>query len=817
MFMLKFVNKLMFETNFTNEAVNIFQYIKNELIKKYPTTRLTIDYFLLSILENEDSIAYQILSKTTLASTLNTMHDWFVRSILRTSHSQISDRVEYDSLYDKCIETVKNEFNVNNITSGHMLLSILKLNDIIGKQFKQIGITYEQLLTNLNTIVPSDEISNDRTNKINMEQQQVQKGAVEDLLIDMNHLAANGKIDEVLGNDEIINNIFSVLSKRDRNNVVVVGDSGIGKTATVSHIANLLISGKVPDAFKNKKLMKMDFMTLVSGAVLRGNFEAKFNAIIADAVKKDGYIFFIDDLQSILSDKSKFGEINTENMLDMILMERNIRFICTMDRKSYISYIQNSPSLKRRFQKIEMSEKGEDEIINILKLSKSKYEKFHNVFYTNEAIETCVKLTKLYVKEAKLPDYAIDIIDEIGAKKSINAKEDIRITKCKNRLEVIKEKIKIINNSSERRDYDEYDRLKNEEIRTKSELQLIEKDVILNTKPIEISEDDIREIISVKTNIPVTKITENERDKLKTLNLCLKSSVIGQDKAIDEVCRVVKRQRIGITDNNRPAVLFFSGMTGTGKTYLAKKLAQEVFGDEKSLIRLDMSEYSDKMSVNKLYGSAAGYIGYDKGGILTEAIKKNNHCVLLLDEMEKASEDVHNVFLQLFDEGRLTDNMGITVDFSNVIVIMTSNVGAKEINNKNGGIGFIKDNGSDNHEAIMKAMKNKFNPEFINRIDSIIYFNKLTEDNIKDIIRLEIDNFSKRLENINYILGNTFKSNECINHIYNKVKEKSEYGARPVIYMIQNEIEDKVTDYIIDKQPDEGFIFETEMINLNKF
>lgn len=807
---------MMFETSFTNEAVNIFQYIKDELIKKYPTNKITIEYFFLSILENEDSVAYRILSKTTLASTLSMIHDWFIKILSKSVQNTENDRIEYDCLYDRCVENAKREFNLNNITSGHLLLSILKTNDIINKQFKQIGITYEQLLTNLNSILPPDEKTTDKTIKHGIEQS-IQKGAVEELLIDMNSLAANGKIDEVIGNDEIINNIFKVLSKRDRNNVVVVGDSGIGKTATVSHIANLLINGKVPDAFKNKKLMKMDFMSLVSGAVLRGNFEAKFNAIISDAVKKDGYIFFVDDIQSILSDKSKFGEINTENMLDMILMERNIRFICTMDNKSYISYIQNNPSLKRRFQKVDMSEKNEKEIIDILKLCKSKYEKFHNVTYTDSAIEECVKLSKKYAREAKLPDYAIDIIDEIGAKKSLNIKEDERIIKCKNRLRLIREKIKFINNSSERRNYDEYDNLKSEEIRIKSELQLIEKDVLLNAKPIEITEDDIRETISLKTNIPVTKITCNERDKLKTLNSSLKSVVIGQNEAIDEVCRVVKRQRIGLSNNNRPAVLFFSGMTGTGKTYLAKKLAQEVFGNEKPLIRLDMSEYSDKMSVNKLYGSASGYVGYDKGGILTEAIKKNNHCVLLLDEMEKASEDVHNVFLQLFDDGRLTDNMGITVDFSNVIVIMTSNVGAKEISNKGGSIGFIRNENSVNRESITKAMKSKFNPEFINRIDSIIYFNKLSENNIKDIIRLELNNLNQKLKYIHYRLGETFKDNKCIEYLYDKIKTKSEYGARPVIYIIQHEIEDKITDYIIDNQPNDNFIFETDTIGFNNF
>ena len=803
----------MFEANFTNEAANVFQYIKDNLIKKYPSDKITIEYFILSVLENEDSIGYQILSKSTLTSTLNGIHDWFVQLLSKFSSQKDVDNISYDTIYDRTIELAKKDYNVDNITSGHILLSIFKLSEGISKQFKQIGITYNQLLANLNSVLPPSDNKKPVRATIKL---QVPKGAVEELLVDMNQMASNGKIDEVIGNEDTINKIFNILSKRDRNNVVIVGDSGIGKTATVSHIANLLVSGNVPKPFKNKKLIKLDFMSLVAGAVLRGNFEAKFNAIIADAIKKDGYIFFIDDLQSILSDKSKFAEINTENLLDMILMERNIGFICTMDNSSYNAYIYNNPSMKRRFQKIVMKEKDTDTVISILKLCKTKYEKFHNVFYTDGAVETCVKLVKRYVKDGKLPDYAIDVFDEIGAKKSLEVKEDERVEECKEKLKAVKEKISKINNSTERKDYDEYDNLKNEEILLKSELSLIEKENLLNNKPIEITEDDVKEQISLKINVPLSKITENERDKLKNLNSKLKEYVVGQDTAVDEVCRVVKRQRIGMVNNNRPAVLFFSGMTGTGKTYLAKKLAQEVFGDEKSMIRLDMSEYSDKMSVNKLYGAAAGYIGYDKGGILTEAIKKNNHCVLLLDEMEKANEEVHNVFLQLFDEGRMTDNMGNVVDFSNVIVIMTSNVGAKEIAQKGKGVGFVKNESSNNKEAIEKAMKNKFRPEFINRIDSVIYFNKLSEDNIKEIIKLEIIKLGKRLENIKYKLGESFTDDRCISYIYNKVKEEDEYGARPIIHTIQHEFEDKITDYIINEQPSDGFVFELFEIGLEE-
>lgn len=803
----------MLEANFTNEAVNVFQYIEDKLIKEFPSGNITIDYFLLSVLENEDSIGYQILSKTTLTSTLNTVHNWIRQNIGKISSGVNNGSLTYDTIFNKAIDYSKKELNTIDITSGHILISLLKLNDNISKQFSQIGITYGQLLTILNSVLPQKDSRKDNKFTVKM---LPPKGPVEDLLVDMNYMASKGKIDEVIGNEEVINEIFTILAKRDRNNVVVVGEPGIGKTATVSHIANLLNSGNVPNAFKNKKLMKLDFTTLVSGAVLRGNFEARFSAIVDDATKKNGYIFFVDDIQSILSEKSKLAEINTENLLDMILMERNIGFICTMDEKSYNTYIYNNPSFKRRFQKVKMKEKDDKAIKRILKHAKYKFEIFHHVIYTDEAIDTCVELSKKYVKNCKLPDYAFNIMDEAAAKKVLNIVNDKRITEVEEKIENVKQKILEINNSTDRQDYSEYDKLKNEEIHLKSELSLIEKENILNNKPMVINENDIRELLSIKLDIPVTKISETEFDRLRTLSSRLKSYIVGQNTAVDEVCRVVKRQRVGISNSKKPAVLFFSGMSGTGKTYLAKKLAQEVFGDEKSMIRLDMSEYSDKMSVNKLYGASAGYIGYDNGGILTESVKKNNHCVLLLDEMEKANEDVHNVFLQLFDEGRLTDNMGNIVDFSNVIIIMTSNIGVKEISAKGGGIGFVRNNDIDNKEIIEKAMKNKFKPEFINRIDTIVHFNKLTEENLKEIIKLEINKVGEKLKLIKFKLGDTFISENCISYIYDIIKEKSEYGARPIIYTLQHEFEDKITDYIIEKQPEEGFEFQLSDIGLEK-
>ena len=330
-------------------------------------------------------------------------------------------------------------------------------------------------------------------------------------------------------------------------------------------------------------------------------------------------------------------------------------------------------------------------------------------------------------------------------------------------------------------------------------------------KPI-INVNDIKQTISEKTNIPIGDLTTDDKTKLKNLNDRIKEIVIGQNEAVDAVCRAIKRQRIGISNPNKPVVFLMAGSTGVGKSYLAKIIAKEIFGDEKKLVRLDMAEYADKTSITKLVGSGSGYIGYDNGGILTEAIKKNKHCVLLLDEIEKANDEVHNAFLSMFDEGRMTDNKGVTVDFKNVIVIMTSNVGAKEVDERGNGIGFIRDTEEFKKEIIEKELKRKFKPEFINRIDKIVYFNKLTEDNIKHIINLEIDKIRQRLIIMGYGLQDNLQNTELFNIIYNNVIEKKNMGARPIIRELQTLIEDKITDYIIDNDIENGHIFTEEEI-----
>lgn len=362
-----------------------------------------------------------------------------------------------------------------------------------------------------------------------------------------------------------------------------------------------------------------------------------------------------------------------------------------------------------------------------------------------------------------------------------------------------------VNNASYK-DYDKYDELTKQEIQYKTQLSIVEKEESFNKIPYEITEDDLRRTISQISNVDINNLSLNDMENIKDLNNKIKLSVIGQDEAVDVVCNAIKKQKIGIANPDKPPVFLFTGSTGTGKTLLARKIAQEVFGDEKNMVRLDMSEYSDKTSVTKLYGTGMGYVGYENGGILTESIKKNKHCVLLLDEIEKANEEVHNVFLQLFDEGRLTDNTGYSVDFKNVIIIMTSNVGAKEVDEKGDGIGFTKNALNNNADIISKAIKRKFKPEFINRINKIVYFNKLTDENIKNIIKLELKNFETRLINAGYSLEDDFIDDILIEKIFSKI-DSNKYGARSIIRQIETDVEDVITDYILNNNIKKGYKF----------
>lgn len=812
----------MVEHNLTNEAKVVFRYIKETLVEKYPTKNITLDYFIIAMMDNDTCVAHRSLERIALGDTLNQIYSTFHKRLTDNGIVALAEKPLFDKAYDTVLDSIEDTGD-KTITTGHVLLSILKNDDTICSIFKKMGVTYEQIQNSI-------EVSENITMKSILKQKKKDKqkettptvnkpsktGNIEvndkldEGIVDMNNRAIRGEIPEIIGNETVYEDIFATLSKKYNNNVIVVGSNGVGKTVTVRNIANLFISGNVPSQYKNKRLLEMDITSFVNSLMLRGVFETRFKSIINFIGSSDRYVLFIDDIHHFLSDKSRYNDNGASNMLKELLENKNIQLVCTTSYGGYKNYIESDRSIATRFTKIVMKEKSEKESVDIINNIKERFEKFHNVQYENEAVETAVKLSKRYITGRKLPESALDLLDETGARKSNSVKEDRRLLDIEKDLDRLRESIDEVRNSDSS-DYSKYDDLCRQEIRLKSKMQEIEKDINLSKESLTITANDVRETLSKKIDTPVTDLSEDDIKKLSTLYERISGNVIGQDEAVKEVCQVVKRHRVGISNPNKPAVLFFAGTTGTGKTYLAKTLAKELFGSEKYLVRLDMSEYVEKMSVNNLYGSAKGYVGSEDGGILTEAVKKKRHCVLLLDEIEKANDAVHNVFLQLFDEGRMTDNSGNTVDFKDVIIIMTSNVGAKEISESGHGIGFVKTE-TDYSRIVDKSIKKKFKPEFINRIDKIVFFNKLNEANIKNIIWLELSKICERVENIGYSMDKSMLGDDIVNYLYGKIEKDNEYGARPVLRILQHEVEDRLTDYIINNAPEKGFTFTYETL-----
>lgn len=1126
-----------------DDLVSVISYIKTDIVTQYPTHRITSEYFLLSVLTKEESNAYRLIDKIMLSDSIASLKEYCVKYISEhmKKDAKLSEDTDWTLIYDdRFSEAIKNAFSKKNkpVNSADVLYQLFTTDDSIKSLFKLFGVTEVQIASVIQqkdiTEDSNDEapsVSNVPSTKEGYKKKKMSSfkykkrgekytyNDVDKNLINLNDLAAAGNIDKVFYNDEVIQNIFEVLQKKYKNNVVLVGENGCGKTATVKHIANIIVDGQAPSPFARKRLMLLDFAKLLSNVGSAGNFESKIMSIISDAKKDGNYIFFVDNLQEILSDRYKYSPVDIEHILHTILDEKNIQFICTADYQCYKKCIESDSSFKRNLQTITLETPTIKKTINILNKIKWKIEKYHNVAFPDELIEKCVKLCKRYISNCVLPDTAIDAIDRIGSNIELSIKDSIEVAKIKQEIEDNQAEIGIYENKGYK-DYDLYDSLTKKGIELQTKLSNIKKEERLNKKPIIVSEKDMENVISAMSGVPVSRLNTDELSKLKELNANIKKNVIGQDEAVDAVCNSIKKQKLGISNPNKPSVFLFAGSTGTGKTLLAKEIAKEVYGDEKHFIRLDMSEYSEKTSVTKLHGcftpemrvlmsdgtykaikdvrkgdkvitpfghirevndcfeydfkgildtydfhdsdgviectpnhkiligkkpygyhkenisfrysdtvdvgdisvypryidgirdghigtaadfdvltilylcygcvnkkdstivfavkgtdtrieeriklalhdvgitqgisscsykgchilkvvdssmadklgssfgysvkdkkinddillsdghraivmelfndglivsvtnrniaeqiklimtmqsptcdivvrggnsslihpcygfkndanlfvigdnsyyyrtikdkgyryydgkvydlsinddkcyivngmsvhnSSPGYVGYDKGGILTEAVKKNKYCVLLLDEIEKADGDVHNMFLQLFDEGRMTDNTGYVVDFKNVIIIMTSNVGAQEADNKGDGFGFNK-RATTSIDVFKKALRKKFKPEFINRINNIVYFNKLGDKEIDEIIYLELEKLKKRLNNASYYLADDFIDDNLVSRIHSKIDSKK-YGARSVIREIEREVEDRITNFILDNGIEKGHTF----------
>ena len=812
---------------FSKELNDVVNYIETNIYIEYPCDKLDSTYYVISVIENIDSIAYKILSKNLMESQLMEIRDKCYEKLASSQQQLVNCKFDFtDIVNDDVMENITDNYNdFEELNSGMVFGSLLKLDSFLIKLFKSYGVTYKHFKSNvIEEYVAINKTSTDAKDngfkKSNKKDtfaastksntsliKYTEANEVERYLVNINALCIANKVDTVIGNEEIINNVFRILTKKNNNNVIIVGDSGVGKTATVRYIAKMINEENVPETYKDKILSEINFSTLISGMLYKGAFEARLKAIVEDAKKIGKYIFFIDDIDRLI-ENPRYAEGDVDILLNSVLNENRIRFICTSSVKGYSKLISNYPNFVKKLSKIDMEECNDKLALDILVQSKEKYEQYHEVIYPQKVLKTCIDICRKHFPKVKLPCSALDLIDEVGATASLVVKENIVLKELNKQLIDIEVQKDILNSNSNK-DYDKIDELTKKEIKLKALIAVTKKSDKLNKEPTVITEKNIFDIVSKKIGINVAELNKTEKIKLKNINNDLKSVVIGQDTAVDTVCQIVKRQKMGLSNPQKPSVVMFTGTTGTGKTYLAKKLAEKIYGDEKHLVRLDMSEYADKMSVSKLVGASSGYIGYNDTPVLFEAYNKMKHFVLLLDECEKADESVFNVFLQVFDEGRLTNNKGETIDLKNIIVILTSNVGAKEVSERNGGIGFttnVNDKNSFEESLFKKAIKHHFKPEFINRIDSIIYFNKLNDEDLKKIIKLQIGVTDNKLKKIGYSLDKDIYET-LTKEVLKNISDKKEYGARPILREIENLLENKITDILIDKNIKKGYCF----------
>lgn len=819
----------MIKRNLSEEITSVFEYIKNVICSEYQHAMVNEYAYVLSILRNEDCMAYQALSSIVMESTLEEMRKFFEHQITYAADTEDDGDKSPYSLFDGYIvdcDDMCKQFGIQNITSSILLLSIVKKDERISSQMRYFSITLVQLLnsiksqlTELTTAIVETPKKHQKKRKndalelsqpIKVIDNSLQRnGEIERSLINISRLASLGKIQHVINYDKYYTDIFTILSKKNRNNVAICGKSGVGKTAIAKNIANIINEKKCHVNFHDKTLMELDFSKLVVGTPFKGAFEQKFYAILEEARTRGNYIFFIDNIHFLLNSNTKYAETDIETLLEALFIDPSIQIICTITPASY-SKLQKKSLLGKYLQEVLIEEPTIEECIDILHKMKPQYEAYHDVVYDDAAITSCVELSKKYIRNRSLPESALDLLDVVGAKTNMRSEENPRLISLKEELSDIIDEIDTIKSSSVTKQYDKIDELVKKQISVKTKIGLIEKEEILSKEPTHITKNDICVLLSEKIDIPLEDLTSSEKVRLKGLNDKIKKNVIGQDEAVDEVCRAIKRQRIGLGENERPSVLMFLGSTGTGKTYLAKQIAKEVFGDEKYFVRMDMSEYADKTSVNKIGGSNPGYVGYEDETYIVKALKKKKRFVLLLDEFEKSNEEVHNIFLQMFDEGRFTDNHGEEYSLKDVIIIMTSNVGVAESANRGRAIGFNYNDYDFSKSIIEKELKRKFKPEFLNRIQKIIYFNKLNNENLKSIVELEVAKLNMKVEKLGYHLSENILKTTMIDEVYNEILSKKEFGARPIVNEVQRKIEDNIVDYLIENEVEEGHTFTYE-------
>jgi ATP-dependent Clp protease ATP-binding subunit ClpC len=627
---------------------------------------------------------------------------------------------------------------------------------------------------------------------------------------DLNKLAEEGKLDPVIGRDAEILRIAQILSRRKKNNPIIIGEPGCGKTALVEGLAMKIVSGECPRNLVDKRIVNLDLTSVVAGTKYRGQFEERMKVIIEELSANPNIIVFIDEIHTLVGSGNSSGSMDGSNIFKPALARGEVQCIGATTLDEFRKNIEKDGALERRFQKVVVEPSTVEETIQILKNVRDKYESYHKVLYSDEVVETCVKLADRYITDREFPDKAFDILDEVGARMQTEIKVPEIIEELKKKASEIKiEKMEVV----KKQNYEQAAQLRDKEkkllIKLEAEKEKFAKQMDLEKQTIVL--DTVYQVVSSMTKIPVNKMDADDSKALMNLDKSIMGKVIGQDAAVVKIAKSIKRNRLGIKDPNRPIGSFiFLGSTGVGKTHLAKQLAKEMFGTEDSLIRVDMSEYQEKHSISKLVGAPPGYVGYEEGGLLTEKVKNKPYSVILFDEVEKAHKDVFTILLQILDDGYATDSLGRKINFKNTLIILTSNLGVKKLQDFGTGIGFSNNsyaNEEAKKEVLMKEMKNFFSPEFINRIDDTIVFNSLTPEDIEKITDIELKKLMFRLSEMKY----TITYDEEVVKYLSKVGFDEVYGARPLKRAIQDKIEDLLSEEVLTGKMVEGKSYQIKM------
>ncbi|WP_373707314.1 ATP-dependent Clp protease ATP-binding subunit [Kaistella sp.] len=812
------------DSQFSNGLDQVFKHSKNEA-RRLHSEFLNTEHFLLGMIKTDNS-AKEIMHNlgadlTQIKRKIETMS---VASL--NPFSVESEKISFTKMADQAIKRSELEcrqYQSSEVNTVHLLLGILyKSEDPTTSILSSYEIDYERVTKEYQTMLKNsgqdpkmsaydddeerEEFGQMRKPTGNIGTGKSKTPTLDNFGRDLTTLAREGKLDPVIGREKEIERVSQILSRRKKNNPLLIGEPGVGKSAIAEGLALRIQQKKVSRVLYGKRVITLDLASLVAGTKYRGQFEERMKAIMTELEKNRDVILFIDELHTIVGAGSSTGSLDASNMFKPALARGEIQCIGATTLDEYRQYIEKDGALERRFQKVMVEPTTVEETVQILNQIKDKYEDHHNVTYTDEAILACVNLTARYITDRFLPDKAIDAMDEAGSRVYIkNMKVPTEIIEHEKSIEEIKE---LKQAAVKKQDYLEARKLKDEEERLQMELNVAqtEWDKEVKEKKEIVSEESVAEVVSMMSGIPVTKVGKNELDKLALMDEMLNGKVVGQKEAVKKVVKAIQRNRAGLKDPNRPIGTFiFLGTTGVGKTELAKVMARELFDSDEALIRIDMSEYMEKFAVSRLVGAPPGYVGYEEGGQLTEAVRRKPYAVVLLDEIEKAHPDVFNILLQILDEGFVTDSLGRKIDFRNTIIILTSNIGTRDLKDFGDGVGFGTTAKKTNTDArarstIENALKKAFAPEFLNRIDDIVIFNNLEKEDIAKIIDLELAKLYSRLEKLNYKVELTDEAKEFIAE---KGWDK-DFGARPLKRAIQKYIEDLLAEMLVNKILTEG-------------